>query len=73
MDDVKEKIKSSNDKKSLNHIQKMFSYCLQCRKNAEGKSPKVVRVKNGRITLLSRFSVCNSKNWNFVKNKKLED
>ena len=67
MDDVKEKIKSSKDKKSLNHIQKMFSYCLQCRKNAESKSPKVVRTKNGRITLLSKFSVCNSKKLKFRK------
>ena len=45
----------------------MFSYCLQCRKNAESKSPKVVRIKNGRITLLSKFSVCNSKKLKFRK------
>ena len=38
----------------------MLSYCLKCRKNTESKNPKVVRTKNGRITLLSKCKVCNS-------------
>ena len=51
----------------------MLSYCLMCRKNAENKNPKVVRTKNRGIMLLLKLSVCNSKNRNFLKNKKLED
>ena len=45
----------------------MFSYCLKCRKNTESKNPKVVKTKNGRIILLSKYSVCNSKNSKFLK------
>ena len=45
----------------------MLSYCLECRKNTESKNPKIVRTKNGRIMLLSRCSVCNSKKPKFLK------
>ena len=39
----------------------MLSYCLKCRKNTENKNLKVVRTKNGRIMLLSKREVCDSK------------
>ena len=45
----------------------MLSYCLKCRKNTAGKNLKVVRTKNGRIMLLSRCLVCNSKKSKFLK------
>ena len=45
----------------------MFSYCLKCRKNTESKNPKVVKTDNGRTILLSKYSVCNSKNSKFLK------
>ena len=45
----------------------MLSYCLKCRKNTESKNPKVVRTKNGRITLLSKCKLCNSENSKFIK------
>ena len=45
----------------------MLSYCLKRRKNTESKNPKVVRTKNGRIMLLSKCSVCNSKKSKFLK------
>ena len=45
----------------------MLSYCWKSRKNTESKNPKVVRTKTGRIILLSRFAVCNSKKWKFLK------
>ena len=47
----------------------MLSYCLKCRKNTESKNPKVVRTKNGRITLLSKCAVCNSKKSKFIKQR----
>ena len=37
----------------------MLSYCLQCRKNTERK--------NGRIMLLSKCAVCDSKKLTFIK------
>ena len=40
---------------------------MKCRKNTEGKNPKVVRTKKGRIMLLSKCEVCNSKKLKFAK------
>ena len=45
----------------------MLSHCLKSRKNTESKNPKVVRTKNGRIMLLSKCAVCNSKKLKFFK------
>ena len=45
----------------------MLSYCLRCRKNKDSKNPKVVKTKNGRIMLLSKCAVCNSKKPKFKK------
>ena len=42
-------------------------YCLKCRKNTESKNPQVVRTKNGRIMLLSKCEVCDSKKLKFIK------
>ena len=45
----------------------MLYYCLKRRKNTERKNPKVVKTKKGRIMLLSKCAVCNSKKLKFVK------
>ena len=45
----------------------MLPYCLKCRKYTESKNPKVVRTKNGRIMLLSKRGVCDSKKSKFIK------
>ena len=45
----------------------MSSHCLKCRKNTQSKNLKVVKTKNGRIMLLSKCSVCNSKKSKFLK------
>ena len=46
----------------------MFSYyCLKCRKKTESKTPKVAKTKNGRIMLLSKWVVCDSKKSKFIK------
>ena len=42
-------------------------YCLKCKKNTESKNPKVARTKNGRIMLLSRCTVYESKKSKFIK------
>ena len=44
----------------------MLSYCLKCRNNTESKNPKVVRTENGRVMLLSKCAVCNSKKLEFL-------
>ena len=45
----------------------MLLYCLKCRKNTESKNPKVARSKIGRIMLLSKCAVCDSKKSKFIK------
>ena len=45
----------------------MLSFCLRCRKNTESKNPEVEKTKNGRIMLLSKCTVCNSKKSKFIK------
>ena len=45
----------------------MLSYCWKCRKNTESKNPKVVRTKNGRIMLLSKCALWDSKKSKFIK------
>ena len=45
----------------------LLYYCLKCRKNIGSKNPKVARTKNGRIMLLSKCAVCDSKKWKFIK------
>ena len=46
----------------------MLSYCLKCRKDTECKMPKVyVKIKNGRLMLLRKSEVCDSKKFRFTK------
>ena len=40
---------------------------MKCRKNTESKNPKVAKTKNGRIMLLSKCAVCDSKKSKFIK------
>ena len=47
----------------------LFYYCLKCRKNTESKNPKVAKTKNGRIMLLSKCAVRDSKNSKFIKDQ----
>ena len=48
----------------------MSLYCLKCRKNTESKNPKVVKTKNGRIMLLTKCAVCDSKKSKFIKEQR---
>ena len=45
----------------------MLWYCLKCRKNIKIKNRKIVRTKKGRIMLLSKCEVCDSKKSKFIK------
>ena len=47
----------------------MLLYCLKYSKNTESKNPNVVRTKNGRIMLLSKYAVCDGKKSKFIKEK----
>ena len=43
-------------------------YRFKCRKNMESRNPVVTKGNNGRIMLLSKCVVCDSKKSNFIKN-----
>ena len=45
----------------------MLYYSLKCRKNTKSKNPKVIRTKNGRILLFSKYVVSDSKKSKFIK------
>ena len=49
----------------------MISYCLKCRNNTESKKPKVVKTKNGKITILSKCAVHDSKKARFIKEQEV--
>ena len=50
----------------------MLLYCLKCRKNTESTNPKVKKKKK-RIMILEKCEVCDSRNQNLSKSKKLAD
>ena len=45
---------------------KMQSYCLKCKKHTENKNPQVSSTSNGKIMILSKFAISNSKKYKFI-------
>ena len=45
----------------------MKTYCVKCRKDTENIDPKIVRTKNGRLLMQSKFTDCGIKKSRFVK------
>ena len=48
-------------------------YCFKCRKNTESKYLKVARTRNGRITVLSKRAVYDSKKSKFIKEQEASE
>ena len=46
---------------------KMKTYCVKCRKNTENIDPKIVRTKNNRLVMQSKYSVSGIKKSRSVK------
>ena len=46
---------------------------MRWRTNTEHKDPRVVRTKNGRIILLPKCAVCNSKKSKFLKEQEARE
>ena len=51
----------------------MLSYCLKCRKNKESKNAKFASTNNGRIMLLSKCAICDSKRSKFIKEQEASE
>ena len=47
----------------------MESYCLKCKRNTENIGPKDSASSNGRVMILSKCTICDSKKPRFIKNK----
>ena len=47
----------------------MKSYCLKCRKDTENINPKVSKISNNRIMVLSKCAIYGSKRSRFIKNQ----
>ena len=45
----------------------MESYCLKCRKYTKNINPQVSSTNNGRLMILSRCTICNTKKCRFIK------
>ena len=43
---------------------------MKCKKNTESKNPKFERTQNGRVMILSKCAVCDSKKLKFIKEQK---
>ena len=45
----------------------MKTYCVKCKKDTENIDPKIVRTKNNRLIMQSKYSICRIKKSRFEK------
>ena len=45
----------------------MNSYYLSCKKNTENTNQNMVKTKNNRLMMLSKYAICNNKKSRFIK------
>ena len=45
---------------------KMDPYCLKCKKQTENINPQVSSTSNGKLMILSKCAICNSKKSKFI-------
>ena len=50
---------------------KMDSYCLKCKTHTENINPQVSSTSNGKIMILSKCSICNSKKSKFINKQEV--
>ena len=48
---------------------KMESYCLKCKKYTKNINPQVSSTSNGKLMILSKCAICNSKKSKFINKK----
>ena len=44
----------------------MESYCLKCKKHTKNINPRVSSTSNGKVMILSKCAICNSKKSKFI-------
>ena len=50
----------------------MLTYCLKGKKNTINKDAKMIKTKNGRLMLSSKYAVCGTKKSRFIKEQEAE-
>ena len=50
----------------------LISFCLKCKRNTKTKDAKMIKTKNGRLTLSSKCVVCGSKQSRYMKEQEAE-
>ena len=48
----------------------MKTYCVKCRRDTDNIDPKIVKTKNGRLLMQSKYTNCGIKKSRFVKEQK---
>ena len=48
---------------------KMKLYCLKCKKDTENINPRVSSTSNGKVMILSKYAVCDSKKLRFMNDQ----
>ena len=51
---------------------KMESYCLKCKKHTGNINPQVSSTSNGKVMILSKCTVCNSKKSKFINKQEVK-
>ena len=47
-------------------MNEMESYCLKCKKHTKNVNPQVYSTSNGRVMILSKYAMYNSKKSKFI-------
>ena len=51
---------------------KMESYCLKCKKHTGNINPQVSSTSNGKVMILSKCTICNSKKSKFINKQEVK-
>ena len=51
----------------LRYNNKKKTYCVKCRKDTENINPTIVKTKNGRLLMESKYIICRIKKSKFMK------
>ena len=57
----------------MNSKNSLKTYCVVCKKETENKNPKVFKIINGRLMLMSTCNVCNNKKSRFISENEGSD
>ena len=57
----------------LNLIITWLCYCLKCREKTDSENPRVIKTNKGRLMILSKCAMYDSKKSKFIKEEEVVD